>query len=105
MVSLAAIDLSNNYGNGVEVVDQSLATLGGDIHITGNTGSGVFVQHASLAAGPPDWDATTTNDVLVSGNSGPDLWCDGSSRITGKRHFPGTPRVDCPAGTDTNFEP
>jgi hypothetical protein len=104
MASLSAIEVTGSTGMGISVSGQSLVTLGPDVRVTGNNGGGLIVSYDSLAMGPPAWDPSTTGDVTIVGNQGnqgyPDLACDGSSRITGRGHFTGTPIVDC-----ANFEP
>jgi hypothetical protein len=86
-LALSSIEVRNQHGSGISLSGQSHASLGGGIKVTDNLGSGLFLQYDSIAVGPATWDTSTT--VLISGNGGSDLWCDDSSRITGKGHFPG----------------
>jgi hypothetical protein len=87
------LEIRDSLGQGVFVRNSSHASLGG-AQIAGTAHNAVAaVNQSTVDLGDPN--ATPTVPTAIVGSGVNDLYCDGTSLITGAANAPGAARIDC----------
>jgi hypothetical protein len=87
------LEISNSAGQGIFVRNNSHASLAGS-QITGTAHNAVAaVNHSTVDLG--DASADPAAPTVITGSGTNDLYCDGTSLITGGANAPSAARIDC----------
>lgn len=97
------LEIQNSIGQGVLVMNNSHASLAG-AQISGSLHNAVAaVNHSTVDLG--DAHANPPTPTTITGSGVNDLYCDGTSLITGTANAPGATRTSCGAVLDLPFPP
>ncbi len=89
------LEIRDSLGQGVFVKNNSHASLAG-AQIAGAVHNAVaVVNHATVDLGDPY--ATPATPTTITGSGVNDLYCDGTSLVTGGANAPGVTKIDCSA--------